>query len=612
MNYGYISQTSSGPRKTVVFSVTQTRDTEPKLVHLSLTAPSEKAVRDFHAKSWVLNKELSSGENILEREGDVVLKAETRDFDGNMLEAIFDSRRSRGERRSSGTGREVEVEPKEAKRVLEWQEEVARSVAHTERSSSRGDGEGGSRAPHHTIKRADSYPLPTRAQVVKRETITTSRYRIEPPIKKPAETDSGLSGTAVFGTLLGAAALAGVAYALRRSSSPETIPARRASEGSRVAYTHAPQQQGVTERAPARTYVSEREKDREGEQRDRASPRYVQYTIAAVPTAASRVHEMKWIDERSRHSSVHEVPRSERGGIEMVDHEVFVERPRTILPEPSPDRSSPREREIERERETDRESHVSRRSHRSHRSHRSGSDESPRSHGSHSGRGREREREKEKLYHVEEEAERESSYTSARSHHTVRRSSTSTVRPIPPPPPTVPVPPPAASMVSTSTVRKVRREHGHERGHGHREDREKDGSSSSGREKEHSGRRRRRESHSHSHSQPHHEPPPEPVVYQPMGSHSHTGSDRSRARRVPLPESVAGASDWERGSVRLVSGLGREYNEYLADQRGGGEGGGGGGGGGNMRTKTPVREEDRQREKENGVDPCLSASAFAD
>jgi hypothetical protein len=543
LNYGYISQTPSGPRKTVVFAVTESPS--PSLNHITLTAPSAKAVGEFFAIGRALRRDLGRGESLLEKGADgEEERATTRDFDGNMLEAIYDPR-------ARGQGQVIELETasteKEARRVLEWQEDVARSIVDTERLGTRSDvGVGADRkgAPP-LVRRADSYPLPIRegSRLVRRETISTTENYHEPiPEKKETST-----GNAILGGLLGVAAVAGfAAYALRRADSPEPMPARRASEGTRGGgnYSHPPQQTGIVERelitdvktvrsvaVPARSYVSERGL---GNDAERVQPSYVDYVV----TTPMPPRELKRIDERSYHSS--RAP-SKVESVSGSRYDRDRDRPRTIIPSQSPPRERISDSERVREVSPSRESHVSRRSHKSHRSERhrrerSGSAScSPRS----SAGASRQEREKKYSSHSVVE-DTQSSYTTARSHY-----SSSTVK-IKHQPPAVPVPPPAASLVSTSTVR------------------------------EGGERRRRKSSHSHVHShhsstprdrEPRHIPLPESVF-----SHAR---DRT-ARQIPLPESVAGGSEWDRGSVRLVPGLGREYNEYRAADVGGGDGIGGG------------------------------------
>jgi hypothetical protein len=251
------------------------------------------------------------------------------------MQAVYSSRRDPRPIETASTA-------KEARRVLEWQQEVARSVAASEHSSPPASIISGSTATYHerqptTYRRADSYPPVSqlgsshththerdhRPRLVRRETITTEHYRRPDEVSDTRDKGgSGFTGMKLVGTLLGAAAGAAVAYAMVRSESPPSArhaPPRRASYGDHV-----------VERIPARSYIS----------REQEQPPYVaQYTIAGSS------HVPRRIDERS-HASRRERSRSEVG--------TRFERPLTIMP--------PRDR--------DEASHVSHggRSHQSYRS----------------------------------------------------------------------------------------------------------------------------------------------------------------------------------------------------------------------------------------------------
>lgn len=293
-----------------------------------------------------------------------------------------------------------------------------------------------------------------------------------------------------------------------------------------------------------------------------------------------RERELARIDERSYHSSAPRAPThvSIPNHIPSSSpHSHAASRPRTIVPEPERDArprtivpepiySVPHLEERDRDISPGRESHVSKRSHKSSHTHRS----------RHEREDRERERERERDDRDKDTWERDESYTSARSHHT--HYSASTVKPFPDKP-AVPNPPSAISS---------------------------------------SGRRRKsshpKEEYSSSPSKSHYSSSPTKVRERER--------EGERARDVPLPMSVAGHSEWERGSVRLVPGLGREYNEYVADglreelagfgKRGGGlaanlevDGYGSGGGGGYAASVAPSdsissvgMKKDRERLRE--------------
>ncbi|KAG4435188.1 hypothetical protein IFR05_009327 [Cadophora sp. M221] len=417
LHFGYVQQSSSGPRKITVFTVSQAA--HPRLSHITLSAPSPKAVYDFHGKSQLLNPDRGRGENSFDQDDDEE-RSLTRDFDGNMIEAVYSTRVSQGGARGTPA-----IEPagldKESKRVLEWQQDVARSISGSEAPRSQAGSQvsyrGEEQAGPGTFRRADTFPTdfgrerPMR--LVRRETVTTEHYsQAERERERKEAASGGISGKAVIGTLLGAAAGAAFAYAMTRSESPPTSTntTRRASAPQ---YTHEPIRMEDRERVietrtiPARSYVSERARERD------VQPRYVQYTIAAPPARIAAQPELARIEERSHVST-----RSRRSsGKEREGSEVSkrYERPLTILPAPSRNRSPA--------------SHVS------HRSRKSGS-------GSGSGSSVERERRRESPRDRDVEREAESEYMSARSHH-----SASTVKPA--------VPQPPSSRVSTSTIRIV-------------------------------------------------------------------------------------------------------------------------------------------------------------
>jgi hypothetical protein len=390
LNYGYITQGPAGLKHVVVFSVTQGRPGAIRPAKIGLSACSEAAVKEFWKKSALLNKGVRTPgklDYLVENEeegGAEIVVSRTRDFDGNMLEAVY----RRGDRGYGGGGgggigyrprREaIEMSPaeKEARRVLEWQEQVARSIGDSGSTggaasviSSSDIVDDGYRP---VARRADSYPVQgserqVPMRLVRRETTTTEHYR------RPDERESGargVSGKAVIGTLLGAAAGAAFAYAMVRSESPERErrpPAamRRASYGNQTHYTQVVQ--SPREKAPPRSYVSAR-----GE----GGPRYdVQYL-----DAAPRVHQIdnkSYVSERPNRSvrgASSARSRSEVGS--RYDRPLTIQPARSQSRARSPSRShvsqrssyrTAKEGSPSRSRRT--ESHVSARSHHSHHSH---------------------------------------------------------------------------------------------------------------------------------------------------------------------------------------------------------------------------------------------------
>ena len=212
---------------------------------------------------------------------------------------------------------------KEARRVLEWQQEVARSVVASEHSSPPASIISGPTATYleaprqeqqpATYRRAVSYPPIShdqdhRPRLVRRETITTEQYRRPDVVSSGKEGGSRFTGMKLVGTLLGAAAGAAVAYAMVRSESPP--PITRTLHGAPHAPRRASYDNYIVERVPARSYVS-----RETEQ-----PPYVaQCTIA--PSAS---HVSRQIDDGRSHAGRRERSRSEVGS--------RFERPLTIMP----------------------------------------------------------------------------------------------------------------------------------------------------------------------------------------------------------------------------------------------------------------------------------------
>lgn len=338
---------TSSPRKDVVFLVSQTVTAIPRLSHIDFNAASSKAALEFHKSSKLCNKD--SKHNSLEHireDGSETVIAKTADFDGNMIQAAYSSS---GDPRRGQSVMEMAGPPeKEARRVLEWQEDVARSIsgAADEQTQVSGSSHRGPPPGPGSFRRADTFPA---AKVLHRETVTTESYRrhhAEAP-EKSASGGGGMSGKALIGTLLGAAAGAAVAYAMVRSESPErvsTVPAggsgRAVSyvEGYRApasSYTHQ-RRDNVVERIPARSLVSERDTQS-------IRPRYVaQYTIAAPPQ-----EHLERIDERSYVS--HQPSRSGRSNAQSSrarsrsqEHESRYERPLQILPAaPTPRSRSP-------------------------------------------------------------------------------------------------------------------------------------------------------------------------------------------------------------------------------------------------------------------------------
>ncbi|RDW73666.1 hypothetical protein BP5796_07108 [Coleophoma crateriformis] len=267
-----------------------------------------------------------------------------------------------GSQSRAGTHRpviETASTEKEARRVLDWQHDVAKSISSEGASEAGSGSESQTQSRYSTQtrdyrpeapRRYESCPLPAPVEqrpmrLVRRVTETSQHWKGSNREDIP---NTGLSSKTLIGTMLGAAAGAAIAYAMVRSEEPEEMPEqprpmqRRASvsyAGSRPAYSSygydAPSVHVVDriEMEPARTYVSTR---------DSRPPRYSytggNYTVAASRPPLSGRSDMHRIEDR-RHSrdeerflnndaSVVSRPRS-RSISEAGSH-----RPLTILPPP--------------------------------------------------------------------------------------------------------------------------------------------------------------------------------------------------------------------------------------------------------------------------------------
>ena len=350
--FGKFDDPSTNQPQTIFALKQASISTPPQQSLIRLSAPSPAAVETFYKKALLANN--SQKDHEIEKTSDEEARARIEDLDGNMLEAVYSSRAGR----RIPTIETASTE-KEARRVLAWQEEVARSTA-----ASDADVYGDRRSPP-AYRRADTFPrmeAERPVRLVRRETVTTEHYRNErdrAAIEGRSEGGNGFTGMKLVGTLLGAAAGAAVAYAMVRSESPPRMAPlpRRASYGDHGSqYTHMRPIETVraVERIPSRSYVSSR---------DAPGPKYVEYRIAPSPAPSrAMAQDIARIEERS-HISRRSARDSERGSRARSRSEVGSrhDRPLTILP--------PRE-------QSPGASHVS------HRSHKSGSHHSKRESGS--------------------------------------------------------------------------------------------------------------------------------------------------------------------------------------------------------------------------------------
>ena len=367
--FGTLDPTTSRP--ITVFALQQASlSTPPRQSLITLAAPSPAAVDTFYKKALLANN--AQRDHEFERSSDEEARARIEDLDGNMLEAVYSSRAGR-----HIPTLETASTEKEARRVLAWQEEVARStVASDVRSSAAGSGYGERRPPPPAYRRADTYPAleherPMR--LVTRDVVTTERYRDERDqgvVEARGGGGGGFTGMRAVGMLLGAAAGAAVAYAMVRSDSPPRLapPPRRASYGDYAPqYTHARpvEMSRAVERIPARSYVSARD-----------PPRYLQDRLAPPPAPSRALaQDIARIEERS-HVSHRSARESERGSRARSRSEVGSSRhshaltdlpPRARSPSPHSSHVSRRSHKSDShhsKRDTDRESYVSARSQR--------------------------------------------------------------------------------------------------------------------------------------------------------------------------------------------------------------------------------------------------------
>jgi hypothetical protein len=194
-----------GPRE-ILFTLTTT--SQPQISLLKFRASSQAAVTDFHWRALQANYNSIVSTNLIKNTPDESI-ARITDLDGNMLEARFIRRNS--------IPVPTTAPPKETRRVLDWQRDVAKSLSSEETMP----------ASHSTrnsvplIRSSSSrgQEIEQEPRLVRRETIATSH-----PTAKETPADnrviSGMSNQALIGTLLGAAAGAALAYTMVKSEEP--------------------------------------------------------------------------------------------------------------------------------------------------------------------------------------------------------------------------------------------------------------------------------------------------------------------------------------------------------------------------------------------------------
>lgn len=267
----------AGTPSETLFTLQESSNTRPSTI--TLTASNGTQVTQFH--TLALASQSGRGTNLISQTDNGAV-AKTTDLDGNLLEVRYERRMRRGsngggsirsshaprlqrqnstESHHEGTTITTASTAKEAKRVLEWQRTVARSVSESSDS-------GEDRARALTVQKVQ----PQAETVVSSSTLTERRAlppaapsapsllsqgfqqqtqglehalpqlmrSVTEPVgairdlckeisshMPPSTTDgssTGLSNNGLIGTILGAAAGAAIAYAMVKSEEPEKRP----------------------------------------------------------------------------------------------------------------------------------------------------------------------------------------------------------------------------------------------------------------------------------------------------------------------------------------------------------------------------------------------------
>jgi hypothetical protein len=192
----------------ILFSLQQSPQPRPST--LTISALSSSAVTAFHTLALEANTFQST--NLIQHTPDAAV-AKTTDLDGNVLEARYTrSRRASagGNGNTSGTVITTASTAKEARRVLDWQREVARSVSDS--SSTRDLSP--ERSPPGLAQTDFAPPKLSRAGTFPLATGLYNELTSNLAEKTKEAQESGISAQTLIGTLLGAAAGAAVAYAM--------------------------------------------------------------------------------------------------------------------------------------------------------------------------------------------------------------------------------------------------------------------------------------------------------------------------------------------------------------------------------------------------------------
>jgi hypothetical protein len=293
----------------VLFTLCESKN--PQRSHLKFLASSQGVVNEFHWRALQASSHEIPSNYLLKHTAEDSL-AQITDLDGNMLEARFNRRNSAPLLSKVSTA-------KEARRVLEWQRDVAMSLS---------DGASISSSSSHVRKappqvRSSSPRDRDRDQeprLQRRETIATSHHQPkEQQVEAGSSFLSGMSNQALIGTLLGAAAGAAVAYAMVQSEEPKPSDPVRPKLVSYHTSPSAvsPKAQEVEHTIEAASTVSE---SQVGSQAKKAEEQrhVVRYSLLGK-SGLGEIDEEKSVSHRTREPEPSQVRESEgkRGGSEI-------------------------------------------------------------------------------------------------------------------------------------------------------------------------------------------------------------------------------------------------------------------------------------------------------
>ncbi|ELR08242.1 hypothetical protein VC83_04541 [Pseudogymnoascus destructans] len=284
----------------ILFTLTESHSPRPST--LTLTASNFTQVANFHALALESNTLHST--NLIQHSADTAV-AKTTDHDGNMLEVCYArSPLRRGSVHAAPTTITTASTAKEARRVLDWQRDVARSISSHPPTQSR---VGSPQRAMVLAQPAQQEPAPSqvapspepdsRPALLRSATMTAMYNEVSAAL--PERIGEGLSAQAIIGTILGAAAGAAVAYAMVRSEEPEQ------PRPQLVTYFSAPAPQ-VPQQAPvmevARSKGPSVGGSRVGSERSLGGQRYVlRYNVASAAgtgRGGGREGVLQPVDER--------------------------------------------------------------------------------------------------------------------------------------------------------------------------------------------------------------------------------------------------------------------------------------------------------------------------